>query len=365
MFNSFTNLLRWQTNALDLNPKNENISPLIMSYPFALSFIISFILVLLAIAFYTLVERKFIGYFQLRKGPNKVSLIGLPQPFADAIKLFTKEQNKPTLINKQLFFIAPITGLILALLIWAIYPHSHPSIFISFGILYFLCISSINVYVTFISGWCSNSKYSLLGALRRIAQTISYEVSISLILLRALIIIQHIDITLITINIKSWVIIALLPISVIWFITNLAETNRTPFDLAEGESELVSGFNTEYRRRIFALIFIAEYTNILFIRILTTVLFTGNIPLEIIANSFLIIKTAIIAILFIWIRCTLPRMRYDKLISLTWKAFLPTRLVTLIIIIPILIISITWYCAGRTDNSDDVNYRLKSQYLPY
>lgn len=123
-----------------------------MNYPFIVSFISAFILVLLSIAFYTLVERKFMGYFQLRKGPNKVSLIGLPQPFADAIKLFTKEQNKPTLINKNLFIIAPITGLILALLIWAIFPHSHPSMFITFGILYFLCISSINVYATFISG---------------------------------------------------------------------------------------------------------------------------------------------------------------------------------------------------------------------
>lgn len=325
-----------------------------MSYPFSASFIAAFITVLVAIAFYTLVEPKFMGYFQLRKGPNKVSLIGLPQPFADAIKLFTKEQNKPTLINKNLFVVAPVTGLILALLLWAIFPHNHTSIFISFGILYFLCVSRINVYATFISGWCSNSKYALLGALRGVAQTISYEVSIALIILRALAIIQSIDISLISSYSTSWIILCIIPLIVIWFITNLAETNRTPFDLAEGESELVSGFNTEYRARIFALIFIAEYTNILLIRLLTVILFSGGLPSDLISDYFLIIKTLIVAILFIWIRCTLPRIRYDKLIYLTWKVFLPIRLTALVLIFPILTL-LSWYCAGRTDNSDDVN----------
>lgn len=324
-----------------------------MSHPFIFSFIISFIIVLIAIAFYTLIERKFIGYFQLRKGPNKVSLIGLPQPFADAIKLFTKEQNKPSIINKYLFIIAPITGLILALLLWVIFPHSHASIFISFGILYFLCVSRINVYATFISGWCSNSKYALLGALRGVAQTISYEVSIALILLRALFILQSIDLSLISSYSYAWIILCIIPLAVIWFITNLAETNRTPFDLAEGESELVSGFNTEYRARIFALIFIAEYTNILLISIITVILFSGTNPIELITDYSLIIKTIFVATLFIWIRCTLPRIRYDKLIYLTWKVFLPISLTTLIIIFPLL--KLIWYCAGRTDNSDDVN----------
>lgn len=309
-----------------------------MPVPFILSFIISLILVLVAIAFYTLIERKFIGYFQLRKGPNKVSLIGLPQPFADAIKLFVKEQNKPTLINKYFYIASPIIGLTLALLTWAIYPHSHPAIFIIFGILYFLCVSRINVYTTFISGWCSNSKYALLGALRSIAQTISYEVSIALILLSALVAIQSIDMATISINLKSWIILIFIPIIVIWFTTNLAETNRTPFDFAEGESELVSGFNTEYRRRIFALIFIAEYTNILLISLLSVILFTGTSFNHTIIDTFLITKTIIIAILFVWIRCTLPRIRYDKLIYLTWKRFLPSRLAVLLIITPLLII---------------------------
>lgn len=307
-----------------------------MIFPFIISFLISYILVLLAIAFYTLMERKFLGYFQLRKGPNKVSLIGIPQPFADAIKLFTKEQTYPSITNKIMFIIAPILGLILALLLWAIYPHSHPAIFIIFGIIYFLCVSSLSVYSTFIAGWCSNSKYSLLGSLRSIAQTISYEVSLSLILLSALIIHQSIDINTININIISWTSLLVPPIILTWFVTTLAETNRTPFDFAEGESELVSGFNTEYRSGIFALIFIAEYTRILIISILRATLFIGTTIL--LLDSWLIILTMCFATIFIWLRATLPRIRYDNLIYLAWKSFLPLRLASLIIITPVIII---------------------------
>jgi len=325
-----------------------------MFLPFSISTILSYILILLAIAFYTLLERKFLGYYQLRKGPNKVILIGLPQPFADAIKLFTKEQTKPTISNKIPFLLSPSIALTLALLLWSIYPHHFPTIFLSFGVLYFLCVSRLNVYSTFIAGWCSNSKYALLGSLRRVAQTISYEVSISLILLTALILQHSININLININIYTWIIILLPPISILWFITNLAETNRTPFDLAEGESELVSGFNTEYRRSIFALIFIAEYTNILIIRLLSCTFFIGNIIY--INRIILVTITIIIATAFIWIRASFPRIRYDKLIYLTWKCFLPLTLATLLIL-PTLSSNI-WYCAGRTDNSDDVNYRL-------
>jgi NADH-ubiquinone oxidoreductase chain 1 len=301
---------------------------------FSISFILSYIIALLAIAFYTLIERKFLGYFQLRKGPNKVILIGLPQPFADAIKLFTKEQTNPTPANMSPYIFAPILGLILALILWTLYPHSNPSSFFIYGILYFLCVSSINVYTTFIAGWCSNSKYALLGALRGIAQTISYEVSIALILLSVLILHKSIDLNII--KNFTWIILMILPIFVIWFITNLAETNRTPFDFAEGESELVSGFNVEYRAGIFALIFIAEYTNILFISILTVILFSGSLPF--LSDIQLIIKTIILATLFVWIRATLPRIRYDNLIYLTWKRFLPVRLATIILLSSIIII---------------------------
>lgn len=301
---------------------------------FSLSIIIRYVIAILAMAFYTLIERKLLGYIQLRKGPNKVRLIGIPQPFADAIKLFVKEQSYPSSSNIILFTLAPITSLILALMLWAIYPHSNTALYLSFGIIYFLCVSSINVYATFLAGWCSNSKYALLGALRGVAQTISYEVSISIILISTLIIHKKIDISLITTNIYTWPIIIISLIFVFWFITNLAETNRTPFDFAEGESELVSGFNVEYRGGIFALIFIAEYANILIISLLSIVFFSGQTLILI--NTFLIIKTIILATLFVWIRATLPRMRYDNLIYLTWKSFLPISLRLLIFIIPII-----------------------------
>lgn len=311
-----------------------------MILPFSISFVLRYAIALLAIAFYTLIERKFLGYFQLRKGPNKVGLAGLPQPFADAIKLFTKEQSKPTIINQSPFIAAPVLGLILTLILWAIFPHFHPAIFLSFGALYFLCVSRINVYTTFIAGWSSNSKYALLGALRGVAQTISYEVRISLILLSALILCTQIDITLISINSISWIMLIIRPLSIIWFITNLAETNRTPFDFAEGESELVSGFNVEYRRGIFALIFMAEYANILIMRLLSVVFFTGALSpfIAFTSDLSLILKTIILATLFIWIRATIPRIRYDHLIQLTWKGFLPLSLAILLVLIPIIYI---------------------------
>lgn len=304
-----------------------------MLLPFSISFIIRYIIALVAIAFYTLIERKFLGYFQLRKGPNKVGIAGIPQPFADAIKLFVKEQSTPLSSNRSPFIAAPVLGLILTLILWAIYPHANPAIFITFGALYFLCVSRINVYTTFLAGWCSNSKYALLGALRGVAQTISYEVRISLILLSALILHSQIDLSLISSNLLSWTILIISPLAIIWLITNLAETNRTPFDFAEGESELVSGFNVEYRRGIFALIFIAEYANILIIRLLSIIFFTGLAP--IFTNIFLVFKTIIIATVFIWIRATIPRIRYDNLIYLTWKEFLPIRLRAMVILVPI------------------------------
>lgn len=321
-----------------------------MNIPFFTSVLIRLILALLGIAFYTLIERKFLGYFHLRKGPNKVGLIGLPQPFADAIKLFVKEQAKPTPSNQMPFLFAPTIGLILALIMWVIYPHSHQSFFLQFRILYFLCVSRINVYTTFLAGWRSNSKYALLGALRGVAQTISYEVSISLIMLRALIMLITIDFT--KIYTLSWIAAIFIPLAVVWFITNLAETNRTPFDFAEGESELVSGFNVEYRSGLFALIFIAEYANILIIRLFTRLIFFSTL-LPIVRDILLVTETVALATLFVWVRATYPRIRYDHLINLTWKRFLPLSLALLILCAPL--VTIIWYSAGWTDNSDDVN----------
>lgn len=304
-----------------------------------ISTLLRYLLALIAIAFYTLIERKFLGYFQLRKGPNKPRLIGLPQPFADAIKLFIKEQAKPNISNNILFIFAPALSLVLAIIIWVLYPHQFQRIYIPLGILYFLCVSRMNVYPTFIAGWCSNSKYALLGRLRGVAQTISYEVRIAVILISILLILSSIDIVLISNKQYSWVIIILIPVAIIWFITTLAETNRTPFDFAEGESELVSGFNTEYRSGLFAIIFIAEYTNILIIRIISAVILCGSIIIINQINSiFLIIKTIFFATRFIWIRATIPRIRYDHLIYLTWKRFLPVIIACYIIILPIRIL---------------------------
>lgn len=332
------------------------LAPLSMSIISCTSVLLSYVIALLAIAFYTLIERKFLGYFQARKGPNKPGLIGIPVPFADAIKLFTKERASPTHSNPTPFIAAPILGLTLALLLWAIYPHSNQAFFVTFGALYFLSVRSMGVYATFIAGWCSNSKYSLLGALRGVAQTISYEVRMTLILLSLLILTSSIDFTLISLNQRRLLVLLLPFVALLWFITNLAETNRTPFDFAEGESELVSGFNVEYRSGLFALIFIAEYTRILAISLITCILTLGSTGIPMLDNIFLVVETLIISALYVWVRATLPRIRYDNLIYLTWKSFLPFSIAILIILTPLIIT--LWYDAGWTDNSDDVKYGL-------
>nr|AVW86236.1 NADH dehydrogenase subunit 1 [Pholoe pallida] len=295
-----------------------------------LSLLISLIAGLIAMAFFTLLERKVIGYAQIRKGPNKVGLVGIPQPLADALKLFTKEQTSPSFSNKPVFLLAPTGGLTLALLLWFLYPFSFPSFFLTLSVLIFLAVSSLNVYVTLIAGWASNSKYALLGALRSVAQTISYEISMSLILLGVLILINSFNLASMTLNNYFWLIMVLMPSFFMWFITTLAETNRTPFDFAEGESELVSGFNTEYSGGPFALIFMAEYMNILMISLLSVVFFSGSVPLSMFTGMSLATKTIFIAFSFLWIRASLPRMRYDRLMALTWKSFLPITLTTLI-----------------------------------
>nr|BDQ43990.1 NADH dehydrogenase subunit 1 [Amynthas conformis]BDQ44029.1 NADH dehydrogenase subunit 1 [Amynthas conformis] len=306
-----------------------------MSLTFFTSILLSLVMALVAMAFYTLMERKFLGYFHLRKGPNKVGLMGVPQPFSDAIKLFVKEQAKPTPSNKSPFMVAPTMALILALMMWAIYPHTHQSYFLQFSVLYFLCVSSMNVYATFMAGWSSNSKYALLGALRGVAQTISYEVSMSLILLSALVLTMTMDFTKMTSY--SWMLLMLLPLTVTWFITNLAETNRTPFDFAEGESELVSGFNIEYSSGLFAMIFMAEYMNILVMSLFTSIIFMSmpNTPMS---DMLLLMKTIMLAMLFVWVRATFPRMRYDHLMNLTWKSFLPLSLTCLMLVFPVMML---------------------------
>uniref|UniRef100_UPI0030DE3166 NADH dehydrogenase subunit 1 n=1 Tax=Antonbruunia milenae TaxID=3053535 RepID=UPI0030DE3166 len=286
-----------------------------------------YLMALLSMAFFTLLERKLLGYFQLRKGPNKVGVLGLGQPFADALKLFSKEHSKPSLSLWGPFMCAPVFGLGLALLTWSLYPHSSPSSFFFFGILFFLCVSSMNVYSVLMAGWMSNSKYSLLGSLRGVAQTISYEVSMTLILISVLIFLNTYCLSEMTL--LQWMPkgVLCLPVMVIWFISMLAETNRTPFDFAEGESELVSGFNTEYSGNLFALIFMAEYTNILGVSFVTSSLFMMSSGMGTwLVDMQLIFWTLFFSILFIWVRATFPRMRYDRLMSLAWISILPFAL---------------------------------------
>nr|AVW86174.1 NADH dehydrogenase subunit 1 [Eulepethus nanhaiensis] len=301
----------------------------------SINILLSFVLALLAMAFFTLLERKALGYFQIRKGPNKVGIMGLPQPFADALKLLIKEQSKPTMANILPFLFAPIMGLFLALALWYLYPISHPTHFISFGILMFLCISSLNVYSTLAAGWSSNSKYALLGSLRSVAQTISYEVSMSLILLSAILLSLTFNISILMSSQFSWILLLNIPLFLTWFTTTLAETNRTPFDFAEGESELVSGFNTEYSSGSFALIFMAEYMNIIMMSLFSVMFFSGCLPHPFLNNIIMTLKTTLIAFVFVWVRATFPRMRYDRLMNLTWKSFLPFSLGSLMIVSPI------------------------------
>lgn len=296
--------------------------------------LILIICVLVGVAFLTLLERKILGYVQIRKGPNKVGYWGIPQPFADAIKLFTKEQTYPTLSNYLPYYISPIFSLFLALVIWIIIPYIIVIFNFNVGFLFFLACTRIGVYTVIIAGWASNSNYALLGGLRAVAQTISYEVRLALILLRFIFLVGRYNLLdLRTSQEGIWFIIIIFPLALSWLASRLAETNRTPFDFAEGESELVSGFNIEYRRGGFALIFIAEYARILFISLLFRVLFLGPLRIRI----FLFLKLGALAFVFVWVRGTLPRARYDKLMYLAWKVYLPLSLNYLLLIVGLML----------------------------
>nr|QLD22268.1 NADH dehydrogenase subunit 1 [Hadrosciurus spadiceus] len=286
--------------------------------------------VMVAMAFLTLVERKILGYMQLRKGPNVVGPYGLLQPFADAMKLFTKEPLKPSTSSIILFITAPTLALTLAITMWIPLPMPQPFINMNMGVLFILATSSLAVYAILWSGWASNSKYALIGALRAVAQTISYEVTLAIILLSVLLMNGSFTLsTLITTQQFMWLILPTWPLAMMWFISTLAETNRAPFDLTEGESELVSGFNVEYAAGPFALFFMAEYTNIIMMNAFTATLFMGallNPPMPETFTFSFAFKTLILTSTFLWIRASYPRFRYDHLMHLLWKNFLPLTL---------------------------------------
>ena len=330
-----------------------------------LRFIISLLLlicVLVRVAFLTLLERKVLGYIQIRKGPNKVGIAGIPQPFCDAIKLFTKEQTYPLLSNYIRYYFSPVFSLFLSLLVWICIPIFIKIFSFNIGLLFFLCCARLGVYTVMVAGWSSNSNYALLGGLRAVAQTISYEVRIALILLSFIFLIGSYNIiNFFFYQIYMWFIIILFPIALVWFVIRLAETNRTPFDFAEGESELVSGFNVEYRRGGFALIFLAEYSRILFMSILFCVIFLGC---NIISIDFYI-KLIFISFTFIWARGTLPRFRYDKLIYLAWKCFLPFSLNYLLFFIglKILLFSFMLWIWFSKVNRNFIFYLMFSKHM--
>nr|YP_010596608.1 NADH dehydrogenase subunit 1 [Hystrix indica]WAK83244.1 NADH dehydrogenase subunit 1 [Hystrix indica] len=297
---------------------------------FMINFLLLIIPILLAMAFLTLVERKMLGYMQLRKGPNIVGPYGILQPIADALKLFIKEPLRPSTSSMSLFIIAPSLALTLALTMWIPLPMPFPLINMNMGMLFILATSSLAVYSILWSGWASNSKYALFGALRAVAQTISYEVTLAIILLSVLLLNGSFTLsTLMMTQEKVWLLLPTWPLAMMWFISTLAETNRAPFDLTEGESELVSGFNVEYAAGPFALFFMAEYTNIIMMNALTTIIFLNSMSTLISPQTFTVnfmIKTLLLTATFLWIRASYPRFRYDQLMHLLWKNFLPLTL---------------------------------------
>lgn len=293
---------------------------------------------LIAVAYLTLAERRVIGLMQLRKGPNVVGPFGLFQPFADALKLLSKETILPSGASKVVFVIAPMLTFILSLIAWAVIPFGKGLVIadVNVGILYLFAVSSLGVYGVIMAGWSSNSKYPFLGAMRSAAQMISYEVSLGLVIITVIMAAGSLNLTeIVEAQRNLWFFIPLFPMFIIFFISTLAETNRAPFDLPEGESELVAGYFVEYSSMSFALFFLGEYANMILMSGMTVTLFLGGWlpPLDIAPFNWIpgplwfAIKVALVLFVFLWVRATTPRYRYDQLMRLGWKVFLPFTLI--------------------------------------
>lgn len=291
-----------------------------------------------AVAYLTLMERKVIGAMQLRKGPNVVGPFGLLQPLADGVKLMLKEVILPAKANKILFLLAPIITFVLAMIGWAVIPFSETFIVadINIGVTYLLATSSLGIYGVIISGWASNSKYAFLGAIRSSAQMISYEVSIGLIIISVVLVTGSLRLSDIVLAQKDmWFVVPMFPMFILFFISALAETNRHPFDLPEAESELVAGYNVEYSSMAFSMFFLGEYANMILMSAFASILFLGGyLPIcnaefckAIPGFIWLCAKIFFLLFCFIWVRATLPRYRYDQLMRLGWKVFLPFSLI--------------------------------------
>nr|ARX96678.1 NADH dehydrogenase subunit 1 [Cerceris sp. SJW-2017] len=300
-----------------------------LSFYITLNFISSMIMIfsiLLSVAFLTLMERKVLGYMQVRKGPNKISLMGILQPFSDALKLLTKEIFFINISNYMYFILSPILAFIISLLIWLSYPYYLNLYYMNFSLIFVFCCLGFNVYSFMIGGWSSNSNYSMLGSIRAIAQSISYEVSMILMIFCLMFMSESFNLIEYS-KFQEYMsyYFYLMPLYMMFFISMLAELNRTPFDLVEGESELVSGFNTEYLSSLFTLYFLAEYMMILFMSMLIVMLFFEM-------NIFFTINYIFHVYLILWIRASYPRIRYDQLMFMCWKIFLPMTLMMMIII---------------------------------
>jgi NADH-quinone oxidoreductase subunit H len=319
------------------------MDPIFLEYFFTTLNIIGKILLVVlplvgGVAYLTLMERRVIAAMQLRKGPNVVGAFGLLQPLADGLKLMLKEVILPTASNKILFLLAPFITFLLALVAWAVIPFSETWVIanINVGVMYLLATSSLGVYGIIIAGWASNSKYAFLGAIRSSAQMISYEVSIGLIIITVILCVGSLNLTDIVLAQKNhWFAVPLFPMFIVFFISALAETNRLPFDLPEAESELVAGYNVEYSSMPFSMFFLGEYANMILMSATTSVLFLGgwlppfdNFIFNLIPGViWFLLKITFLLFCFIWVRATLPRYRYDQLMRLGWKVFLPISLI--------------------------------------